>query len=196
MEGPGIQRRQMMDDPGSTRGEPFERSPAGPHGVAGCVDLLDPGRLLAPADLRWLRDTAAKAAAALNPPAGSEVRARIVADAEMADAHERYKGVPGTTDVLTFDLSAPGGPLDADLLVCRDEAARQAAARGIPTVQELLLYIVHGMLHCLGHDDLTDEAAAAMHAREDEVLSAIGVGPTYAAAPVRGGAAEGEEVTA
>lgn len=187
MEGLGFFGQRMMDESGSTRDEPFERSPAGPLGAAGCVDLLDPGRLLTPADLRWLRDMAARALAHLDPPPGSEVRVRIVADPEMADAHERYKAVPGTTDVLTFDLSAPGGPLDVDLLVCRDEAARQAAARGIPTVQELLLYIVHGVLHCLGHDDAAEADAAAMHAREDEVLSAIGVGPTYAAAPVRQG---------
>jgi probable rRNA maturation factor len=177
-----------MDESGSTRDEPFERSPAGPSGVAGCVDLLDPGRALAPADLRWLHDMAAAAAAHLRLPPGSEVRVRIVRDAEMAEAHERYKGVPGTTDVLTFDLSSPGGPLDADLLICSDEAARQAAPRGIPVAQELLLYIVHGMLHCLSYDDVTPDGAAAMHAREDEVLEAIGVGATYAAPA----AAEGE----
>jgi probable rRNA maturation factor len=111
-----------------------------------------------------------------------EVRARVVNDAEMAAAHEKYSGVPGTTDVLTFDLRddpGGGGPLDTDILVCIDEARRQAAARGLRVERELLLYIVHGVLHCLGFDDHDGAGAAAMHAEEDRVLEAIGVGRTF-----------------
>ena len=98
----------------------------------------------------------------------------------MAGAHQRYAGVSGTTDVLTFDLAESGaGRLDADLLVCFDEAARQAAGRGHDVATELLLYIVHGVLHCLGQDDHDPAAASRMHAEEDRVLEAIGVGRVY-----------------
>ena len=118
--------------------------------------------------------------AALAPRAG-EVRVRVVHDDEMAAAHQRYKNVPGTTDVLTFDLAEDSDqPLDADLLVCIDEAARQAAARGLPVDHELMLYITHGILHCSGFNDDTETNAEAMHAREDELLAAIGIGPVYA----------------
>lgn len=119
--------------------------------------------------------------------ATGEVRVRLVEDAEMAAAHQRHCGVPGTTDVITFDLteggSARGKALDVDLLVCADEAERQARTRGHEVRGEVLLYIVHGMLHCLGHDDHDEADASAMHAREDEVLTAIGVGATYATSP-------------
>lgn len=104
---------------------------------------------------------------------------RIVGDAAMSEAHERYSGVTGTTDVLTFDLREGGEPLDTDLLVCLDEASRRALEGGHEPVRELLLYIVHGMLHCLGHDDVTEAGAAAMHEEEDRVLERIGVGATY-----------------
>ncbi len=123
-------------------------------------------------------------------PRTGDVRVRVVADDAMAEAHERYKDTPGTTDVLTFDLAGdPAAPLDADLLICADEASRQAAARGIPVEHELLLYVAHGVLHCSGYDDDTDEAARAMHAREDELLTAAGVGPVYSASPTRSEAA-------
>jgi probable rRNA maturation factor len=108
-----------------------------------------------------------------------------VDDAEMAVAHERYSGIPGTTDVLTFDLREPGesaaepAQMDVDLYVCVDEARRQAAGRGHAVERELLLYIVHGVLHCLGEDDHDDATYARMHAREDEVLQAIGVGRVF-----------------
>ncbi|HVZ93567.1 MAG TPA: rRNA maturation RNase YbeY [Phycisphaerales bacterium] len=121
--------------------------------------------------------------------AAGEVRAKLVGDERMAAAHLEHCGEPGTTDVITFDLAAgaavTGGALDADLLVCIDEARRQSAARGIPLEHELLLYIVHGVLHCLGHDDHDDDAAIAMHAREDEVFRALGLEPAYSA-PGRG----------
>lgn len=142
------------------------------------------------AGARWLRDRAAAAAAHLG--AWGEVEVRVVNDAAMAALHERFAGVPGTTDVLTFDhaASADGGgrgggagALDVDVYVCLDEAARQAAERGLAVERELLLYVVHGMLHCLGEDDHEPGRAVAMHRREDEVLAAIGVGVTYGRAP-------------
>lgn len=115
--------------------------------------------------------------------AGGAVRARLVGDAEMASAHERYCGVIGTTDVITFDLadgrSAMGEPLDVDLIVCVDEAVRQAAARGHALETELALYTLHGVLHALGYDDLDEEAYERMHTREDEVFRALGLGAAF-----------------
>lgn len=196
-----------MDDPGSTRDEPLE--PPSPESTAdgpghaaptaaAAVEILDPDRRLPEPALHWLASMARRAAAALG--ATGEARIRIVGDDEMDRAHRQYKGIAGTTDVLTFDYAATAGAplarspmaraeLDADILICADEAARQAAGRSAEPAPELLLYIVHGMLHCLGHDDLTEADAAAMHRREDEVLTAIGVGPVYAdqAPPSAGG---------
>jgi probable rRNA maturation factor len=146
------------------------------------IDFVDDRSLTSPAQRAWLADRACAALAARGGVRG-EVRARIVGDAEMAEAHQRWSGVSGTTDVLTFDLaegrSAGGEALDVDLLLCADEARRQADARGFPIERELLLYLVHGVLHCLGHDDHDEDAFARMHAEEDRLLEAAGVGATY-----------------
>jgi probable rRNA maturation factor len=110
-----------------------------------------------------------------------EVRAAVVSDGEMAAAHEKFCGIPGTTDVLTFDESPEAsGVLDVDILVCLDEARRQGQALGHPPERELLLYIVHGVLHCLGYDDHDEASAEAMHRREDELLEQAGIGATFA----------------
>lgn len=151
------------------------------------MDVSDPDRRLSPADRSWLERTTGAALEAIG--ASGEVRVRVVGDTEMAAAHERYAGEPGTTDVLTFDLRpepAAGSPLDVDILVCIDEAQRQAAARGHDALRELLLYIIHGVLHCLGHDDHDPEAARRMHAEEDRILALVGVGPVYARAAAGG----------
>jgi len=108
----------------------------------------------------------------------------------MSVAHARYCSDPSTTDVLTFDLSSPSdreanaaAELDIDLLLCVDEARRQATSRGLELEHELLLYAVHGVLHCLGHDDHDEDEARRMHEREDEILQAIGVGKAFSVSP-------------
>jgi rRNA maturation RNase YbeY len=167
------------------------------------IEVIDStGRLKTVA---WLTDSIQKAVRHLG--AAGEIRVRIVNDAAMAQAHEEFAGVPGTTDVLTFDLADPDlGPpapmdlehgklvpdkslyvLDTDILACIDVADRQSQVNPpekshlSPVEKELLLYVVHGVLHCLGMDDHDEAAAAAMHRVEDAVLTAIGVGPVYSA---------------
>lgn len=111
-----------------------------------------------------------------------ELAVTVVDDAAMADLHKRYKGAAGTTDVLTFDLREHSrDPLEGDIVICLDEAARQAATRGHDVRVEALLYAVHGLLHLLGEDDEREEDAARMHRREDELLTAAGFGAVFAA---------------
>jgi ssRNA-specific RNase YbeY (16S rRNA maturation enzyme) len=43
----------------------------------------------------------------------------------------------------------------------------------------LLLYTLHGVLHCIGFDDHEEADFEAMHGAEDAVLAAIGVGPVF-----------------
>ncbi len=145
------------------------------------VELADAAGSLANQDLAWLREHLERAGRVLES-VGS-LRIRLVGDAEMAVAHAKYLGDPSPTDVITFSLAESPWPaclVDADLLVGLDEAVRQAATRGHPVRAELLLYALHGLLHCLGHDDTSDAAYDAMHAEEDRVLAAIGVGAVFA----------------
>lgn len=142
------------------------------------VDLADDTGLVSELDKKEL--TRLLTAAGRELDATGELRLRVVHDPVMAGLHERHTNVAGTTDVLTFDLRPMGlGPVDADIVVCLDEARRQALARGHPPERELLLYAIHGLLHCLGHDDHDNEAYQRMHAAEDRLLTALGVGPVF-----------------
>lgn len=71
------------------------------------------------------------------------------------------------------------GVLEGDIIVSADTAAREAEARGHDLAAELALYAVHGALHLLGYDDADPADAQRMHDMEDEVLSAVGIGPVY-----------------
>lgn len=154
------------------------------------VGIVDATGRLKPADQAWVEEMTVKAAGVLG--VSGSVAARVLADADMAEAHNEFCGVPGTTDVITFDLTDPEDGcaakkvVEADLLLCLDEAERQGKTRGHDARRELLLYIVHGVLHCLGHDDHDGEDGPQyrkMHAEEDRVMNALGIGATFAVEP-------------
>ena len=92
------------------------------------------------------------------------------------------------TDVITFPLSEPGEiPLEAELLVSAEMALRTAEQSGVEPMDELALYIVHGLLHLAGEDDRDEASAASMRRREGEVLARLGRPNPYAAAGRGGG---------
>lgn len=101
---------------------------------------------------------------------------QVVDDEAMIALHTRWHNFDTTTDVLTFESDATG-PIDVDIAVCIDEANRQAATRGHTAIDELIMYVLHGLLHCCGHDDHTLEAQARMFAAQDDLLRAIGRPP-------------------
>ena len=109
----------------------------------------------------------------------SEVSVQIVGDAEMARLHLKHSGIEGTTDVLTFDNSSGEKSVHADIAICIDVAKRESKSRKHEVQNELLLYIVHGILHCCGFDDGDEVSHSLMHVEEDRVLSAIGVGAVW-----------------
>lgn len=170
-------------EPPAEDDSPGRSMPGAACADAPAIDLIDPGSLLSKTQLDALR-THADSAMRVFASAGvtGEARIEIVNDDRMSAMHETHKNTPGTTDVLTFDLAPDNDTLlDADVLICADEAARQASERGHDLVSELMLYIVHALLHCTGYDDTHDGALGAteMHSREDEILTAIGLGTVY-----------------
>ncbi|HMN96583.1 MAG TPA: rRNA maturation RNase YbeY [Phycisphaerales bacterium] len=123
------------------------------------------------------------------------VAVRVVDDEEMSRLHAQHCGDPSTTDVLTFvhaalrdpDRSVDEGLVDLDIVVSLEVARREAICRGHPLERELLLYVLHGILHGIGHDDRDAEAYARMHRAEDRILEAIGVGAVFARCESTGG---------
>lgn len=135
---------------------------------------------------RWLLPRLRRLAALAGVRTGT-LSLLVVGDEAMSDYHQRFSGVAGTTDVLTFDLldspAEPGEPIEGDLILCLDEAARQAASRGHEVRLELLLYALHGLMHLLGYDDHSPRERAAMHQAEDDLLKRAGLGAVYYTAP-------------
>lgn len=86
------------------------------------------------------------------------------------------------TDVVTFDLSDEGDDrLRGELVVSAETAARVAAEIGVEPRDELALYVVHGLLHLCGCDDLDEESAAEMRLREDAAMARLGLANPFRA---------------
>lgn len=151
-----------------------------------CLSRVPPGTSA-------LLGRAARYAARAERFARGSLSIAVVGAEAMARLHREHLNIAGPTDVLTFDLGSDRRRkrLDAEVVVCapvaRGAAGRQRAAAGAlqPVQAELALYVVHGLLHLAGYDDHGAADAARMHAREDELLTQIGIGPVYNAAGPR-----------
>jgi probable rRNA maturation factor len=118
--------------------------------------------------------------------AGLSVHVVLVDDEEIRRLNRDFHHADAATDVLTFVHSeGPEGEAawdpegegpDAEVVVSVDTARREAAARGLDLQAEIALYVVHGLLHVLGHDDREPEARARMRAAEARHLEAAGLG--------------------
>jgi len=76
----------------------------------------------------------------------NQIYVLVVSDRRMAALHKEFCGIPGPTDVLTFQ--------HGEIVISADTAARQARIFHSDLMDELQLYLLHGLLHLAGFDDV------------------------------------------
>ncbi len=99
----------------------------------------------------------------------------VVDDPTICDLHRRHLGLDEPTDVLSFPLDEGKGAFEGEVVVGAGTAKRQAQRYGWAPADELLLYVLHGVLHLVGHDDRTRAQRAAMRACEGRYLARFGL---------------------
>ena len=102
---------------------------------------------------------------------GADLTITFVDPQTIADLHERWMGLIGPTDVMSFPMDelrpgkdgalTPAGIL-GDIVLCPDVAIQQAHASGHSGIEEMLLLTAHGILHLLGFDHMEPEQERAM----------------------------------
>jgi probable rRNA maturation factor len=105
----------------------------------------------------------------------------IVRAPEMAKLNETFLQHKGSTDVITFDYSDNpsliahhSSPfLHGELFIGIDDAVAQAREFRTTWPSELARYVIHGILHLRGHDDLKPAARRKMKREEDRLLKKI-----------------------
>lgn len=115
----------------------------------------------------------------------SDLSLLLVDPATMESYHERYMGLPGPTDVMSFPMDemrapasdeAPPIGLLGDIVLCPEIIAEQAPSNGRTPDEEAQYLLIHGLLHLLGHDHADADEKSVMFALNDRIIAAWGAG--------------------
>jgi len=102
----------------------------------------------------------------------SDLSIAFVNDDRMTEVNEQYLQHEGTTDIITFDYTEDkSAGIEGELVICVDQAKRQAREYKVELANELARLVFHGLLHLGGYDDITDELQKKMTEMENELLS-------------------------
>lgn len=127
-----------------------------------------------------LVEAAAKVSLTHQGIAEGELTVLIAGDELISALNQTYRGMLGTTDVLSFPAGSgvkiPDLPTYlGDIAISLPEAQRHADEAGHSVEQELQLLTVHGTLHLLGFDHGIPADKAAMWSVQHEILTELGL---------------------
>lgn len=102
-----------------------------------------------------------------------EVGIHFVDTQTICDLHNDYFDDPSPTDCISFpmdDTEFPDYRIMGDIFVCPETAIKYVNehVKNGDIYQETTLYVIHGLLHLIGYDDIDDEDNKKM--REAEAI--------------------------
>ena len=125
---------------------------------------------------RWLKELTGALLAELQLTE-AELGINLVGAREMALVNETFLQHEGPTDVITFDhlekrkpASTKQNVIHGELFICVDVALKQAKEFKSSWQAEVVRYVVHGVLHLLGYDDLKPHRRREMKRAEGRLV--------------------------
>lgn len=109
----------------------------------------------------------------------AQVSLAVVDDDTIHGLNRQYLGHDCPTDVLSFLLERDGDRLEGEVIVSAETAAASAADFGWSAEDELLLYVIHGILHLTGCLDGSPAQQREMQSRERAYLAQFGLSDSY-----------------
>lgn len=94
-----------------------------------------------------------------------EVSVLLISDRRMAALHRQFLHQTGPTDVITFD--------HGEIFISTETAQRNARRFGNSLRRELQLYLVHGLLHLHGFDDISARDARRIKQTQEKILATL-----------------------
>lgn len=101
-----------------------------------------------------------------------EVNIYFVDTATICQLHEQFFDDPSPTDCISFPIDEDEGEevhsrLLGEVFVCPATAIAYAIEHKANAYTETTLYLVHGLLHLMGYDDLEEEDISIMRRAEE-----------------------------
>lgn len=90
-------------------------------------------------------------------------------DEYLLNVNKQYLNHDYFTDIITFDY-VKDDLISGDMFISVDTIRSNAEIYGVSFENELLRVMIHGVMHLVGYDDLTDEQEAEIHKMEDKYL--------------------------
>ncbi len=116
----------------------------------------------------------------------NQLTVRIVDEPEIKTLNETYRQKSGVTNVLSFPFEAPPevpisklGELLGDIVICAPVVQQEAGLQHKPLLNHWAHLIVHGTLHLLGYDHLSEQQAEEMETMEINILAEFGIPNPY-----------------
>lgn len=139
---------------------------------------LKGGRRLKEADVKRALQAVA---AGLRRKKDAEFSIAFVSEREMKKLNKEWRGKDAVTDVLSFGRAekaerAERGEM-GEILICYEQAKRQAKDMGHSVRDEVMFLLVHGALHLFGHDHERPAGAKRMFPLQSRILTKLGIDP-------------------
>lgn len=121
------------------------------------------------------------------------VEVSFVSAQEIQNLNASTRGIDKVTDVLSYpaledirgkalkkkdylyDIDEEGNLLLGCIVICCDKAKEQAEEYNHSYNRELHYLLIHGIMHCLGYDHMTDDDKAEMREKEEFILGKLGI---------------------
>jgi probable rRNA maturation factor len=105
-----------------------------------------------------------------------EVSITFLDAGEIANLHGEFFDDPTPTDCISFPLDSDddsGYRILGDVFVCPRVAYDYVEANDGDVYEEVALYIIHGLLHLIGYDDIEEKDIKDMRAAEERCAIAV-----------------------
>ena len=113
----------------------------------------------------------------------AELSILLTNDEEQHELNRQWRGKDSSTNVLSFPQIEPFGPVTGilgDITMARETIEREAVEQGTSFPDHFTHLVVHGFLHILGYDHLSDAEALQMEGLETQILASLGIADPYA----------------
>lgn len=130
----------------------------------------------------WVVAALTAAKTNFSPQDTPEITIRVVGKEESRELNHTYRGKDKPTNVLSFPFEQPPGlqlPILGDLAVCNEVVILEAEQQHKRLQDHWAHMLIHGTLHLLGYDHITDHEADEMESLEVEILNSLGIDDPY-----------------
>ncbi|MGG0187360.1 rRNA maturation RNase YbeY [Bacillus rhizoplanae] len=151
------------------------------------IDFFDETEEVKEEYVDMIQQLVEKAAETESVEDGAELSITFVNNERIQEINREYRDKDQPTDVISFAMEDMGeGELEivgvdmprmlGDIIISIPRTKEQAEEYGHSFERELGFLAVHGFLHLLGYDHMTEEEEKVMFGRQKEILDAFGLG--------------------